>query len=229
MSTRSMRRILVLSLALVVLAAFSGLLQAEDTVKCPVNGKSFKKSDAAGKTEYEGKTYYFCCPGHKEMFSKNPEKYLEKRKAAEQAAKAAQEPKPAAAHEHAEKAGHDHAEKAEHEHAAEHEHGEEAGNEKVTDPVCGMKIVSSEAAAKAEYKGKTYSFCMEGCKEKFLENPEKYVKAANEMVACPVMGTRIKKSEAAGSSDYEGKTYYFCCAGCKEKFDKDPAKYAEKK
>lgn len=221
MNTRSMRRIMVLSLVVVVLAAFSGLLQAEDTVRCPVNGKSFKKSDAEGKTEYEGKTYYFCCPGHKDMFSKNPEKYLEKRKAVEQAAKAAQEPKPAAAHEHAEKA--------EHEHALEHKHGEEAEKEKVTDPVCGMKIVPSEAAAKAEYKGKTTYFCMEGCKEKFLEDPEKYVKAANEMVVCPVMGTEIKKFEAAGSSDYEGKTYYFCCAGCKEKFEKDPAKYAEKK
>ena len=32
---------------------------------------------------------------------------------------------------------------------------------------------------------------------------------------------------AAGSSTYGGKTYYFCCAGCKPMFDKDPAKYAK--
>jgi YHS domain-containing protein len=27
------------------------------------------------------------------------------------------------------------------------------------------------------------------------------------------------------SSEYEGATYYFCCAGCKTTFDKDPQTY----
>jgi len=47
---------------------------------------------------------------------------------------------------------------------------------------------------------------------------------------CPVMGTKIPDvSKAAGHSVYKGKTYYFCCPGCKPKFDKNPKKYAEKK
>ena len=29
-----------------------------------------------GKTEYEGRTYYFCAPGCKRVFEKEPEKYL---------------------------------------------------------------------------------------------------------------------------------------------------------
>jgi Cu+-exporting ATPase len=29
-------------------------------------------------------------------------------------------------------------------------------------------------------------------------------------------------SDAAGRSDYEGRTYYFCAMGCKRDFDDDP-------
>jgi len=47
-----------------------------------------------------------------------------------------------------------------------------------------------------------------------------------ESAVCPVMKTRIPDvTKAAGHSVYKGKTYYFCCAGCKPLFDKDPAKY----
>ncbi|MCD6030592.1 MAG: hypothetical protein K0S78_2766 [Thermomicrobiales bacterium] len=31
---------------------------------------------------------------------------------------------------------------------------------------------------------------------------------------------------ARHTSDYGGQTWYFCCAGCKRKFDADPAQYA---
>ena len=31
---------------------------------------------AAAKTEYKGQTYYFCAPGCKASFDKDPEKYL---------------------------------------------------------------------------------------------------------------------------------------------------------
>jgi len=29
----------------------------------------------------------------------------------------------------------------------------------------------------------------------------------------------------AATSSYGGRTYYFCCRGCKEAFDKDPRKH----
>ena len=41
---------------------------------------------------------------------------------------------------------------------------------------------------------------------------------AEEKVICQVSGKEIEKSEAAGSLEYKGKTYYFCTTGCKEKF-----------
>ena len=43
-----------------------------------------------------------------------------------------------------------------------------------TDPVCGMKTEESDAAATSEYKGTTYYFCSEDCKEEFDEDPESY-------------------------------------------------------
>lgn len=49
--------------------------------------------------------------------------------------------------------------------------------------------------------------------------------AGDEMVVCPVYGTKIKKSQAFDSTVYKGKTYYFCCAGCKPLFLKNPEKY----
>jgi Cu+-exporting ATPase len=38
--------------------------------------------------------------------------------------------------------------------------------------VCGMQIDPAKAAAKSEYKGKTYYFCCNGCKKSFDANPE---------------------------------------------------------
>jgi len=43
------------------------------------------------------------------------------------------------------------------------------------DPVCGMDVEEEEAAATYEYKGKTYSFCAVGCKEKFARDPERFL------------------------------------------------------
>lgn len=48
------------------------------------------------------------------------------------------------------------------------------------DPVCGMTVDEKKAAAKSEYKGKTYYFCAPGCKTAFDKDPEKYLKGEGE-------------------------------------------------
>ena len=48
------------------------------------------------------------------------------------------------------------------------------------------------------------------------------------MVTDVVCGMTIDPKTSAGQSEYEGKTYYFCGAGCKRKFDANPSQYAEK-
>lgn len=43
------------------------------------------------------------------------------------------------------------------------------------DPVCEMEIEADQAVASYEYKGKTYYFCAEGCKNIFVKNPEEFL------------------------------------------------------
>ena len=45
------------------------------------------------------------------------------------------------------------------------------------------------------------------------------------MAKDPVCGMQFDPTKAVGSSDYQGKTYVFCSAECKRKFDSNPAQY----
>jgi xanthine dehydrogenase accessory factor len=42
----------------------------------------------------------------------------------------------------------------------------------------------------------------------------------------PVCGMSVDSGSARHRSEYLNKSFYFCCAGCKQTFDKEPAKYA---
>jgi YHS domain-containing protein len=46
------------------------------------------------------------------------------------------------------------------------------------------------------------------------------------MAIDPVCGMEVDTSNPpGGTSEYNGKTYYFCSKGCKVSFDKNPEKY----
>ncbi|MFZ0034579.1 MAG: YHS domain-containing protein [Sedimentisphaerales bacterium] len=71
-----------------------------------------------------------------------------------------------------------------------------------------------------------------GCKKKEQPAPPQpktqqadKVAAEAEQTICPVMGGKINKNIF---TEYKGKKVYFCCAGCKETFEKDPEKYIAK-
>ena len=61
---------------------------------------------------------------------------------------------------------------------------------KVKDPVCGMTIEDSDAAAVSTYKGTTYYFCSPSCKKDFDKDPEVYIVAKTG----PVLKTEKLKS-----------------------------------
>ena len=42
---------------------------------------------------------------------------------------------------------------------------------------------------------------------------------------CPVSGEEFTVKDDSPHADYQGKTYYFCCAQCTRQFEADPAKY----
>ncbi|GIW83177.1 MAG: hypothetical protein KatS3mg105_4984 [Gemmatales bacterium] len=44
-----------------------------------------------------------------------------------------------------------------------------------TDPVCGMRISRSAAAASDSFRGHPYFFCSRECQERFAQNPAEYV------------------------------------------------------
>ena len=114
------------------------------------------------------------------------------------------------------------------------------GKEVFVCPVMGGKVASAKTAAgKSTYKGTTYYFCCAGCKPEFDKNPAKFVPGdkkaeapklkAVEQLACAVTGEKIASADkAAGKIERDGKTYHFCCGGCKSKFEADPEKYTAK-
>ena len=47
-----------------------------------------------------------------------------------------------------------------------------------TDRVCGMNVDERTASHRLTYRGETYVFCSEGCREEFLRHPEEYLPSA---------------------------------------------------
>lgn len=45
------------------------------------------------------------------------------------------------------------------------------------------------------------------------------------MTKDPVCAMTVDEKTAAATATYRGNTYYFCAAGCKTAFEKDPEKY----
>ncbi|KAA3616819.1 MAG: YHS domain-containing protein [Calditrichaeota bacterium] len=43
-----------------------------------------------------------------------------------------------------------------------------------------------------------------------------------------VCGMQVDKKTPAATSEYKGKTYYFCSQDCKKAFEKNPEKYLGK-
>jgi YHS domain-containing protein len=42
----------------------------------------------------------------------------------------------------------------------------------------------------------------------------------------PVCGMTVDTQKSAAASVYRGKTYHFCSTSCRDKFDREPEKYA---
>src|SRR5919106_3146809 len=62
-----------------------------------------------------------------------------------------------------------------------------------TDPVCGMRIDTDDAAATAEYEGETYYFCSEACRQAFVAGPDSY----GAVAMAGVEGDRFTEEELA--------------------------------
>ncbi len=50
------------------------------TARDPVCGMMVDPAEAPAKSEHQGRTYYFCAPGCKQAFDREPEKYVQPRR-----------------------------------------------------------------------------------------------------------------------------------------------------
>ena len=71
------------------------------------------------------------------------------------------------------------------------------------------------------YQGDTQMACGAGCTKPCCAPKDDAV----EQTVCPVMDAPINKNLYV---EYEGKKVYFCCPGCKAKFEADPQRYLGK-
>jgi YHS domain-containing protein/uncharacterized membrane protein YraQ (UPF0718 family) len=127
----------------------------------------------------------------------------------------------------------------------------DAGAQLVRDPVCGMSVDPATATEQVEYEGATHYFCSYGCRSTFEKEPARYAaqvaqvehaghrsqipvvaampkgeKMERHSAIDPVCGMSVDTEHAEYRSFQKGETYYFCSAGCKATFDRDPGKYA---
>jgi xanthine dehydrogenase accessory factor len=56
--------------------------------------------------------------------------------------------------------------------------------------------------------------------------PNAVLNVINNDVKDPICGMTVDKSKAKYKSDFHGKTFYFCCADCKQTFEQAPERYA---
>ena len=73
----------------------------------------------------------------------------------------------------------------------------------VTDPVCGMRINKLYSAAGVEDRGREFYFCTEGCRSKFVENPDTTIGSQalkHERSGCPRWFMRNRNPSIRGES-----------------------------
>lgn len=90
----------------------------------------------------------------------------------------------------------------------------------VRDPVCGMTVDPVAGKPTAEHDGHPYHFCSQGCRAKFVAEPEKFLTATD-----PVCGMSVDRATARHFARHEGQGFYFCSAACQAKFEAEPQKY----
>ncbi|TVO73009.1 YHS domain-containing protein [Sedimenticola selenatireducens] len=71
----------------------------------------------------------------------------------------------------------------------------------INDPVCGMELDMRRAGAMAVHKGRSWYFCSDNCKQKFIAKPEIYLgNARAERLTVGVMGSADSDSDQAVSN-----------------------------
>jgi len=89
------------------------------------------------------------------------------------------------------------------------------------DPICGMDVLSEEAAGTSRYKGVDYYFCAVGCKEAFDKSPGRYLSgSAVEAAPMKLLEIKPKQPEMVGSAkQIEIPIRGMSCASCVQRIE----------
>jgi xanthine dehydrogenase accessory factor len=93
------------------------------------------------------------------------------------------------------------------------------------DPICGMTVTMAQDTPHLEHDGETIWFCREACKTEYAASlsgePAAPKKAAPATAVDPVCGMTVLATDDTPHLEHEGETVYFCCDGCKTKYQQE--------
>ena len=191
---------------------------ADETAIDPICGMSVNKKTAAGKYDFNGETYYFCCPNclkkfeekatgkaQPEFFQIGRNKVSESEKFIDPICGMTVTPETAAAQ-------------------FEAENGETVYFCAVG---CKEKYISQLEKGGAIYEPAETNVGVKNGKKTVSHGN---MKAAPEgEFVDPVCGMRVAPETAVGNYDFNGETYYFCAQSCLNKFRQNPKSFLEEK
>jgi len=106
--------------------------------------------------------------------------------------------------------------------------------ELAVDPICGMTIPAHPETIHIDHEGETIYFCRDACKTQYESEhgigapaaPRK-TKAkgapAPATAVDPICGMTVAATPDTPHLEHNGETVYFCCEGCKAKFESEQA------
>jgi xanthine dehydrogenase accessory factor len=93
------------------------------------------------------------------------------------------------------------------------------------DPICGMTVTMGDSTPHLEHDGETIWFCREACKTEYAAQlagePAAAAKAAPATAIDPICGMTVLAGADTPHLEHEGETVYFCCDGCKTKYQQE--------
>jgi len=106
--------------------------------------------------------------------------------------------------------------------------------EKIIDSICGMAVSPETAHGELEFEKQRHYFCSKSCLETFkrqkgiadspiiqIDKPHSLEEMREDKSGSeidPICRMKVNPATATGSFNHAGKTYYFCSAGCLQKF-----------
>ncbi len=97
---------------------------------------------------------------------------------------------------------------------------------------CGCSLVrlgvSNEKAVTGSYNGKEYHFCCQGCADRFMTDPQKYLQETSDLIVCPTCLAE-KPLQWTAKLKIAGQEVHFCrCPYCVEVYRKAPDFYTKR-